>query len=223
MAKLDLIGHVYGRLTVKAEEPSVNYRRFFICTCSCGGKAKVSMSHLRTGHTTSCGCLTIEKPPRFRHGYSGSPLYKIWVQMWDRCSNPNNASYPKYGAKGVEVCAEWADSKVFIEWALTNGYKKGLSIDRKNAYGHYHPDNCRWVNDAVQAINKRISVKNTSGFVGVAKKQDKWSARVTVGGKRVNIGVFNTPDEANTARLAYINENNLTEHLNAYENQQRQG
>lgn len=224
MAKLDLIGQQYGRLVVQSEEPSVNYRRFFLCECSCGNTTKVSMSHLRTGHTQSCGCLFIENPPRLVHGYnrknSQHPLYHIWAQMLGRCNSPTNSSYFKYGAKGIKVCKEWHNPKVFIDWAMFNGYQKGLTLDRVNVYRDYNPNNCRWVSTQIQAINKRLSKLNVSGFSGVSLKKGRWLARITVDGVRIHLGYFSSALDANAARIDYIKSNNLTEHLNAYSNQQ---
>lgn len=224
MKKINLIGETFNRLVVVSEEPSVNYRRFFLCLCICGQVTKVSMSHLKTGHTQSCGCIFKENPPRLRHGHNRkgnrTPLYHVWDQMLARCQNPNSTTFHKYGACGIKVHPSWQDSSVFIEWALKNGYSDGLTIDRKNTYGNYEPENCRWITPVAQGVNKKISTKNTSGFSGVSPKGNKWVARITVNGLRKNLGTFLSPEEANSARLRYIKENNLMEHLNAYTNQQ---
>ena len=48
-----------------------------------------------------------------------------------RCYLENNGNYKMYGAKGVFVCDEWKGNPgAFITWALANGYKKGLCIDK---------------------------------------------------------------------------------------------
>lgn len=78
-------------------------------------------------------------------GMSGHRLNKIWRMMRQRCYNPNDQAYHNYGAKGVEVCDEWFRFDNFLEWALTNGYKDGLTLDRIYADKDYQPDNCRWV------------------------------------------------------------------------------
>ena len=75
--------------------------------------------------------------------------------MIQRCENPKNQGYKDYGGRGIKVCDSWHDPKVFISWALENGYSEELSIDRKENNGNYEPDNCRWVTMKIQANNKR--------------------------------------------------------------------
>ena len=62
-----------------------------------------------------------------------------------------------YGARGIRVCDEWkTGSKLFKEWALANGYKEDLTIDRINVDGNYEPSNCRWITQAEQNRNRRF-------------------------------------------------------------------
>lgn len=216
--RLNIIGDTYGRLTVISQESNINYRKKFLCKCLCGNSVIVSMSHLRTGHTTSCGCLRIDEPVRKTHGDAGSRLYKIYYQMLARCHNPQSTNYTKYGAKGRAVCTEWRGSyEVFKEWAVANGYTEGLSIDRENNNGDYTPGNCRWVTPTTQAINRGQITTNTSGYKGVSFKKNsgKWVSRVTVDGVRIRIGAFDSAEEAYTARVDYINANNLRDYKNA--------
>lgn len=89
-----------------------------------------------------------------------------------RCYNRNNCSYNEYGARGIYVCYEWRNSTNgkdnFVRWALNNGFKRGLSLDRKNE-GKYHKLqngpyaswNCKWSTFKEQANNRRSNVEVT--------------------------------------------------------------
>ena len=52
--------------------------------------------------------------------------------MKQRCTNPKSKDFKYYGAKGVCVCAEWEDFETFFYWAMSHGYKDGLTIERIN-------------------------------------------------------------------------------------------
>jgi hypothetical protein len=75
-----------------------------------------------------------------------NPLYRVFCGMIERCENPRHDSYRWYGEKGVRVCRQWRwKFKVFRQWAVENGWRPGLEIDRINGSLGYSPDNCRWV------------------------------------------------------------------------------
>lgn len=157
----DLTGCVFGRLTAIRPIGMRGKHTVWEFICKCGS------SYVSTGYTVtrqrklttnpeapSCGCLNKEttKTLRYKHGMSQHPLFWVWVAMIERCYNPNNSSYPKYGAKGVYVCDEWRnDSKAFLDWALTNGWQKGLHLDkdilshRLGQFPHYSPQTCQFV------------------------------------------------------------------------------
>lgn len=104
--------------------------------------------------------LRRDKPNRLTHGYSANypRLFGIWETMRGRCENPNRAKYKDYGGRGIQVCEEWHDAAKFCEWALENGYKEGLQIDRIDNNGNYEPLNCRWVTPKENSRNRRNTV-----------------------------------------------------------------
>lgn len=159
---LDISGEKYGRLTALFRVGKDKFGKgMWACVCDCGTVKVVDISLLRRGSTLSCGCLDREnhslKPNRKSHGMCGTRIYRIWKGMKSRCYNKNTPDYKKwYGAEGVTVCDEWRESfEPFYKWAMGNGYREDLSIDRIDPYGDYEPSNCRWADAKTQANNKR--------------------------------------------------------------------
>lgn len=208
-----IIGHKYGMLTVVSLHSNINYRKKFKCICDCGKEKIVAMTHLRTGHTKTCGCV---RNSALKHGDSGTPLYKRYYAMLARCNNPQDSGYYKYGAKGITVCTEWEQSyEVFKEWAVNNGYSQELTIDRIDGRLGYSPNNCRWATPTLQAVNKSKPSNNTSGYIGVSfnKSKQKWVGIVRVNGKRKETGSAKDIETAIQLRNNYILENNLTDYM----------
>lgn len=85
-------------------------------------------------------------------------LRSIWSGMKYRCSTKIGGAFPIYGARGISVCAQWHDYATFRKWAVSHGYRNGLTIDRKDNDGNYEPSNCRWVTTADQNRNHRNTV-----------------------------------------------------------------
>lgn len=127
MKKLDVIGHKYGRLTIISEAPSRESSnrsiRYVNALCDCGNITEVGLNPLRKGTTTSCGCFRKEVTGDMsrKHGAVGTRLHRIWKAMRVRCNNPNTQYYQYYGARGITVCAEWDDFKLFHDWATNSG------------------------------------------------------------------------------------------------------
>ena len=152
----DLTGQKFGRLTVieKTTKRSPHGEIIWKCRCKCGNITEVRGSNLLGGHTKSCGCLY--KETREKHGDAKkgerARLYNIWIMIKDRCYNPNNRAYKWYGGRGIKVCEEWENNyPAFKTWALANGYKEGLTIDRIDNDGDYCPGNCQWITRAENA------------------------------------------------------------------------
>lgn len=103
-----------------------------------------------------------------RHGLRYHPLYKVWDNIKGRCLDKNNKDYKDYGGRGITVYSKWKDNlKVFIDWAIDNGYKRGLQIDREDNNGNYTPNNCRFVTSATNNQNRRNTKLNWSLVRGI--------------------------------------------------------
>lgn len=102
---------------------------------------------------------------------SDSKIYYVWKGMKQRCTNPKHCGYPNYGGRGIAVCDEWLHNfQAFYGWAMENGYKDGLSIDRIENNKGYSPDNCRWISRKAQNINKR-----TTHYIQIGKEKKSTS------------------------------------------------
>jgi len=100
-------------------------------------------------------------------------LRKVWRQMKSRCEKPTDDRYYRYGARGIRVCDEWQTYIPFRTWALAAGYADGLTIERVDNNGSYHPDNCTWIPAAEQAKNRSSQVLGTA--FGETKSLTEWS------------------------------------------------
>lgn len=107
------------------------------------------------------------------HGKYHTRLHGVWSMMKQRCFNPNQRTFKWYGARGITVCAEWLDFMGFYEWAVANGYRDGLTLDRIDPNGNYSPENCRWISWKKQMNNKR-SNRLLSAF-GKTMTIQEWS------------------------------------------------
>lgn len=165
MKKQDLshfIGKKQNLLTVIDIIVPQNGRKKLLCKCDCGNYTEILPYQFTSENIKSCGCLKHRTPYNATHKLSQTPLYHIWETMRLRCHNPNNKKYYSYGARGIYVCEEWRNNFLsFQEWALSNGYKKGLSIDRIDNNKGYYPDNCRWATIKEQQRNTRRNIMIT--------------------------------------------------------------
>ena len=183
--------------------------------CYCGNEFVVQVSSINTEHTLSCGCYRKGKLQQrlTTHGLRNHKLYSIYAAIIQRVSNHNHLSFKNYGGRNIDACDEWkSDFKLFYDWATSNGYREGLSIDRIDNDGNYEPNNCRWVSRTIQNRNtRRIRCNNRSGYRGVGfyKPRDKWRARIRVDNNLIHLGYFNTSLEAGMAYDKYVFDNKL--------------
>lgn len=170
MRHIDLTGQFFGRWTVlRYDHTASNGDAYWACRCICGTIKSVNGYHLRSGRSTSCGCLVVELmriyKPGVKHGLkkANSRLYGIWQGMLNRCRRKKDVCYKAYGGRGISVCDEWHQFPPFCEWAMENGYTDELTIDRINVDGNYEPSNCQWITmeeNIRKAIEDRRQKKN---------------------------------------------------------------
>lgn len=162
MATKIVVGETINRLTaIQRHGVSSRGAVLWEFQCACGNRVIKEGRFVRSGGVKSCGCLVTERAKKlnYKHGLGRGKLYSVYNAMVSRCNNPKNKSFKNYGERGIQVAKEWLDDFViFRDWALQNGYKEGLSLDRIDVEKGYSPDNCRWVTRDVQNNNKRNNI-----------------------------------------------------------------
>lgn len=211
--KVNIIGNVYGYLTVIDRSESYSKDSKWDCLCICGKIHKVVKQKLEDGVTKSCGCMkgAITREKIVKHGeYRGgkhSPEYQSYIAMMHRCYNDKRFAWERYGGRGITVCDRWAlpSPNGFLNFLEDMGERPpNLTLDRVDPDGDYEPSNCRWAARSTQCHNRNLvkSARNTSVYRGVTcsndpKRKKPWYARIgNRNGSYTWLGGFYTELEA---------------------------
>lgn len=158
---IDLKGRRFGQLVVierasdQADWPGAHW----LCQCDCDTMKVVYGQNLRRGRTVSCGCKKKTHPGNLKHGYGRdgekrTSEYLAWVNMRQRCNNPNVPQYADYGGRGITVDPAWDSFEQFLSDVGPRPTQLH-SLDRIDNDQPYGPRNCCWATREAQNANRR--------------------------------------------------------------------
>ena len=168
----------FGRLVVididriepyKDKNGDTDNKYYFKCKCDCDNICIAEKRMLVGGGKRSCGCLHDESASivNTTHGFTKTRFYRIWADMVNRCTNPNNKRYYQYGGRSISVCDRWRYSfenfkedmyESYLEHAEEYG-ESDTTIERIDVNGNYELSNCTWKTKAEQNRNMTNSYK----------------------------------------------------------------
>lgn len=163
MAKrINIKGVRFGKLTaIESADTTIAGKVRWLCQCDCGTRKVIVGSALKSGNTTSCGCVFLEKliARNTKHGHATrrkeSRTHISWAAMKNRATNTAGARFSEWGGRGITMTKRWLK---FSNFLLDMGDRPaGKSLDRINNDGPYKKSNCRWATPREQNLNKRRS------------------------------------------------------------------
>lgn len=192
----DVFNKTYGRLTVVSGiVKDKNGVRSVIVKCSCGNRKTVQLIALTSDRTTSCGCYQRESvgARKRTHGLSKHPLYSRWRDMKRRCNNAKHPFYDRYGGRGIRYHPSFETFEGFLN-TIPEGWKPGLTMDRKDNDLDYDPSNIRWVDQEEQmnniSRNNEVTDPLTGESLSVSRFSRKYGISRMVVYNRLEKGVF---------------------------------
>jgi hypothetical protein len=162
-ARINIVGERFGKLKVIEFAGCVKQQSMWKCLCDCGNTIVRCLQSLK--NSSSCGCMigktNITHNESYRKGKGTSKEYSIWNSMMNRCNNPNNQSYKRYGARGIKVCRDWHTYENFLQ-DMGRCPSNEYSIDRIDNLKGYSKENCRWATAKDQARNRSSTMYATA-------------------------------------------------------------
>lgn len=167
----ELTGQQFGRLTVIERHGTQCGNVTWLCSCSCGGQKVATGHNLRSGDTTSCGCVHREGlvARLTTHGMKGTRVYSVWEGMKKRCRSPSNENY---GGRGIVYDERWESFESFYS-DMGDPPSAAHTLERRDNDLGYSKSNCRWATMAEQNLNKRSN--DLIEFQGQTKPLTTWA------------------------------------------------
>ena len=195
--KQDMTGRQFGRLTVAGEAKKEGSRkRYWLCKCQCGNETVVEESHLKNGHTRSCGCY--RKIAQRNRGLD------LTGQRYGRLVVLGRAMDGDGTVIGWRCLCDCGTVCICQKGNLRSGVTKSCGCLQEEKRKENMKKAIHFVDGTcVERIaSRKTFINNTTGHRGVYRRENnRWRASIGFRGKVYYLGSFGTFDEAVQARL----------------------
>lgn len=145
-------------------------RKYTTINCNnCGKEMNIRNDYIQKHSGICTSCQKKNNRYAFKHGDYKTRLYRIWQGLFHRRYNKNKPI----------VCNEWNKYKNFKNWAIQNGYKDNLTIDRIDNKKGYEPNNCQWItleenagkDKKIFSFEEKIEIFNLRKKLNITQKE----------------------------------------------------
>ena len=152
------------------------------CTNNIQAKEMCSKHYKRMSRTGKINCLVDF------HGDSKTSLHRIWNSIKQRCHNPRDKNYDRYGKRGISLEPKFHLYSTFKKhvMSLDNASCDGYELDRKDNDDGYFDGNIRWIthkdncNNQERSIKTRFSDEEISEIIECYKNSDHTILSISV-------------------------------------------
>lgn len=138
------------------------------------------------------------------HDLTKTDMCQIWYNMYNRCySSKYHERSPQY--KDCSMCDEWLDDKEeFYEWVRENYYTVGneqIDLDKDilvKGNKIYSPDTCIFAPHSINTYFESLTREPI-----YLPKLNKYKMEIYLEGKNVNIGYYDTEEEAKKSYIRH--------------------
>lgn len=223
--KENYIGKKYGCLTVieqvedYIEPKSKNHKPRFLCECDCKNRIEVHLKSLKSGLTTSCGCVknSALKPMKDNDSLVLN-IVDITHKPYGKCKTYNTDEWFYFSMRDYDALKDycWCVLKPNKNYRRLIASINGKNVTMHKLLGMDNPDHINRnpldnrrenldakVTNTIQMQNRNIGSNNRSGCKGVCwhKRNSMWMAYIKINGKEVFLGYYKDKDEAIISRL----------------------
>lgn len=217
--RVDLTNQRFGRLLVLSKYDVVGKGETrWLCRCDCGNECVVSRGGLKGGKTQSCGCLQRERTSEIKRKYNtydlsgeygigytskGEEFYfdlEDYDKIKDYCWCFNDQDYV--------VAHNKSGNNIRLHRLILNINDKDIIIDHKNRRKNDNrKSNLRIATKSENAMNRPADIRSTTGYKGVHKVGNKYTANIGLNNETIYLGIFDSMEDA--AECRYRNEKEI--------------